>query len=223
MAALTSRVRIGVLVTGNSYRHPGMLAKIGSTVDHLSGGRLEMGIGAGWAQREFTMLDLPFGTAGQRISQLSEACKILKMLWSDEPEINFEGRHYRLVDAISNPKPVQRPHPPLWVGGRGVKKLLRVAAEEADVWNTTSRDFDEEVQLSKVLDRHCEDIGRDPSTIRRSMQLYYRGDVEDFLGQAKRYRGAGFTEIVVTLYVDDAPKGAETVATEILPRLRELG
>src|SRR4051812_25584414 len=114
MAAETSRVRIGCMVTGNTYRHPGVLAKEAVTVDHLSGGRLEFGIGAGWAELEHTMLELEFGTVGSRIDRLAEACEIFKLLWTEERP-SFEGRHYRLREAIANPKPVQRPWPPIWI------------------------------------------------------------------------------------------------------------
>src|SRR5713226_5346698 len=107
MAEATKRVRIGCLVTGNTYRHPVVLAKIATTVDHLSGGRLEFGIGAGWAEREHVMFGLEYGTPGQRIARLEESCRILKQLWT-EPAASFDGRHYTLAVAISNPKPVQR-------------------------------------------------------------------------------------------------------------------
>lgn len=222
MAALTSNVRVGVLVTGNTYRHPGVLAKMAVTVDHLSGGRLECGLGAGWAEREHVMFGLDYGTHGRRISRLDEACQVLKRLWTED-ETAFAGDHYRLAGAIANPKPVQRPHPPVWIGGRGERKLLRIVAEHADVWNTTACDVDEEIRLSSVLDRHCEHVGRDPALIRRSIQLYYRGDGGAVVDQARRYVAAGFTELVVTLYADDPVAAAAAVAADILPRLRELG
>ena len=129
MAAATSRVRIGCMVTGNTYRHPAVLAKAAVTVDHVSGGRLEFGLGAAWAELEHTMLDLEFETAGRRIARLDEACRMLKLLWTEERS-DFEGRHYRLADAIANPKPVQKPYPPIWIGGSGERKTLRVVAEK---------------------------------------------------------------------------------------------
>jgi F420-dependent oxidoreductase-like protein len=222
MAAVTTRVRVGILVTGNTYRHPGILAKMAVTVDHLSGGRLECGLGAGWAEREHTMFGLEYGTPGTRIARLAEACRVLKALWT-QGETTFVGEHYTITDAIAHPKPVQQPYPPLWIGGRGERKLLRVVAEHGDVWNTTSRDIDEEIRLSGVLDRHCEAVGRDPTTIRRSMQLYYRGDASAVVEQARRYADAGFTEFVVTLYVEDPASAAAAVAADVLPALRALG
>src|SRR6266540_2181362 len=134
MAQATKRVRIGCMVTGNTYRHPGVLAKMAVTVDHLSGGRLEFGLGAAWAEGEHAMLGLEFGAVGQRIARLEEACRVVKLLWSEE-RATLDGEHYRLADAIANPKPVQQPHPPIWIGGTGERKTLRVVAEHADVWN----------------------------------------------------------------------------------------
>src|SRR5581483_9247394 len=134
-------------------------------VDHLSGGRLEFGIGAAWAENEHTMLDLEFGTVGQRIARLEEACRMAKLLWTEERS-DFEGDHYRLRGAIANPKPVQKPHPPIWIGGSGERKTLRVVAEHADVWNGGG-DPDEAARLSGVLDRHCADVGRDPAVVLR--------------------------------------------------------
>ena len=222
MAEATSRVRIGCMVTGNTYRHPGVLAKTAVTVDHLSGGRLEFGLGAAWTEVEHTMLDLEFGTVGQRISRLAEACRLIKLLWSEE-RASFEGEHYRLADAIANPKPVQRPHPPIWIGGTGERKTLRVVAEHADVWNLPEQEIEEAVRLSVVLDRHCADVGRDPAEIRRSVQLGFDGDVEGLLARARPYVAGGYTELIVYLRGGNAERNAETAASEVLPRLRQLG
>jgi hypothetical protein len=138
MAEATSRVRIGLMVAGNTYRHPGVMAKMATTIDHLSGGRLEFGLGASAAEVEHTMLGIPFYTAGERIRRLGEALTVCRMLWTEE-RASFEGRYYRLTDAISNPKPLQRPHPPIWVGGAGEKLTLRVVAEHADYGTSSAR------------------------------------------------------------------------------------
>ena len=132
VAENTKRTRIGLNVTGNLYRHPGLLAKIAVTVDHLSGGRLEMGIGAAWNEPEFTMYGMPFPSAADRIRMLDEACSVLKALWTEE-RATFKGRFYQLDDAIAEPKPIQKPYPPIWVGGVGPKLTLRVVAKHADV------------------------------------------------------------------------------------------
>ena len=222
MAEATKRVRIGCMVTGNTYRHPGVLAKMAVTIDHLSGGRLEFGLGAAWAEGEHTMLGLEFGTVGQRIARLEEACRVVKLLWSEE-RASFDGEHYRLVGAIANPKPVQRPHPPIWIGGTGERKTLRVVAEHADVWNLPEQEVIEEAtRLSGVLDGHCEDVGRNPAEVRRSVQLGYEGGVDDLVSRAGAYVAHGFTELVVYLRSGNAEAHAETVA-ETLPRLRTLG
>jgi F420-dependent oxidoreductase-like protein len=222
MAEATSRVRIGCMVTGNTYRHPGVLAKMAVTVDHLSGGRLEFGLGAAWAEGEHTMLGLEFGTAGQRIARLEEACRVVKLLWTEE-RATFAGEYYRLTDAIANPKPVQRPHPPIWIGGTGERKTLRVVAQHADVWNLPEQEIAEATRLSGVLDEHCEAVGRDPAEVRRSVQLAYGDDVGDLLARAARFVEQGFTELVIYLGAGNAQADAETAAGEVLPRLRELG
>jgi F420-dependent oxidoreductase-like protein len=221
MAEATARVRIGCMVTGNTYRHPAVLAKMAVTVDHLSGGRLELGIGAAWAELEHTMLDLELGTAGRRIARLDEACRVLRLLWTEERS-DFDGRHYKLKDAIANPKPVQRPHPPIWIGGSGERKTLRVIAEHADVWNAAGGDAAEVARLSGVLDRHCADVGRDPAEIRRSVQLRFDGDAEKALRAAQEYAAVGVGDVIVMLTPGEAQAHGE-IAADLLPRLRELG
>jgi F420-dependent oxidoreductase-like protein len=221
MAEATSRVRIGCMVTGNTYRHPAILAKMAVTVDHLSGGRLEFGIGAAWAEIEHEMFGLAFDTPGTRVARLAEACVALKGLWTEE-RTTVDGVHYRLTEAIANPKPVQRPHPPIWIGGRGERKTLRVVAEHADVWNAPGGDPDEVARLSGVLDGHCRDVGRDPAAIRRSVQARYAGDDEGLLRVAAAYAERGIHDLVVIVPPDDAERHAEAVA-RLLPRLRAAG
>ena len=221
MAEATSRVRIGCMVTGNTYRHPAVLAKMAVTIDHLSGGRLEFGIGAAWAEREHGMLGLEFGTVGSRIARLDEACRILKLLWSDERS-DFEGRYYRLSDAVANPKPVQRPYPPIWIGGRGERKTLRVVAEHADVWNAPGGDPDEVARLSAVLDGHCADVARDPQDVRRSVQFRFEDDADAVLRTAEAHLSRGISELIVMIAPGRARANADAVAA-LLPRLRELG
>src|SRR5438445_8349528 len=177
MAQATKRVRIGCLVTGNTYRHPALLAKIATTVDHLSGGRLELGLGAGWSELEHQMLGLE--GLDHRVGRLSEALRVIKSLWTEE-RTTFAGRYYRLVDAISNPKPVQRPHPPIWIGAGG-ERMLRLTARHADVWNPSGRvgaELESAVRCSERLDESCAEIGRDPSSIRRSAQLWWDGSAD---------------------------------------------
>jgi F420-dependent oxidoreductase-like protein len=221
MAALTTRVRIGCSVTGNTYRHPGVLAKMAVTVDHLSRGRLEFGIGAGWAENEHVMLGLPFGTAGDRADRLEETLKIITSLWS-EPTTTFNGKHYQLEDAIAEPKPVQRPHPPIWIGGMGPKRTLPMAAEYADVWNAPGGEPAAVAEASAVLDRHCADIGRDPAQIRRSVQIPFRDDADALLHTVEEFTRIGITEPLLIVHGDNLVARAEKLA-ELLPRLRSIG
>ncbi|GAA2007882.1 LLM class F420-dependent oxidoreductase [Catenulispora subtropica] len=220
-AALTTRVRIGCSVTGNTYRHPGELAKMAVTVDHLSGGRLEFGIGSAWAENEHTMFDLPFGTAVDRADRLEEALKILTSLWT-QPRTTFEGKHYRLKDAVAEPKPVQTPHPPIWIGGSGRRRTLRMAAEYAAVWNAAGGEPAAIAELSQVLDRHCADVGRDPATIRRSVQLRAGDDAEDLLRRVEEFAAIGIDDPLIVLTGENAVQRAEWVAA-LLPRMREIG
>jgi len=199
MAVATSRVRIGCMVSGNSYRHPVMLAKLATTVDHLSGGRLELGIGAGWNEHEHTMYGLDLGTVRERMDRLEESLQILTSLWT-RPRTTFDGAHYRLADAVAEPKPVQRPHPPIWVGGSGPRRTLRLVARYADAWNDTSSTPEQVAALGEVLERHCADVGRDPAEIRRTVQLRLREHpLAELPGLVERYAAAGVTEFVVVL------------------------
>lgn len=168
LAAHTKRIRCGILVAGNTYRHPAVLANIAATIDHVSGGRLELGIGAGWYELEHQQYGMRFHTTGRRARMLGETAKILKSLWT-EKRTSFEGRYYSLSDALCEPKPVQQPHIPLWVGGAGEQLTLRVVAESADGWNTFFMPVDAYRRKLDVLARHCEAVGRDPSDIRKSL------------------------------------------------------
>jgi F420-dependent oxidoreductase-like protein len=224
MAERTTRVRIGLLVTGNQYRHPSLLAKMATTIDHLSTGRLEMGIGAGWNEPEFAMLGLRYPSTPERLAQLDEACSVITSLWTED-RASFSGRFYRLEQAIAEPKPVQKPHPPIWIGGSGPRRTLRVVARHADVWNANGKTLEEDVLASRLLDQHCAAIGRDPSTVRRSAQLFWK-DSDEICRQAEAYATAGFSELVLVIHPDRLPVGtdpvavAEVAANQALPRLR---
>ena len=230
VAETTRRVHIGLNVTGNLYRHPGLLAKIAVTVDHLSGGRLEVGLGAGWNVPEFAMYGMPFPeSAGERIARLDEACQVLKALWT-EPRASFAGRYYQLDGAIAEPKPVQKPHPPLWVGGNGPKRTLRVAAKWADVWScdvwpSSTAAMDSTYALAGVLDEHCRAVGRDPASIRRAHVVLADG-TDTPVEIAKRSIDAGFSEFMLFPVKALGPgsdlRGAIDVAAKLLPRLRAL-
>jgi F420-dependent oxidoreductase-like protein len=169
LAAQTSRIRCGVLVVGNTYRNPAIVANIAATIDHVSGGRLEWGMGAGWWEMEHVQYAIPFPPIGTRIHMLGESAKILKMLWTQHRS-TFTGRYYKLTDALCEPKPVQA-HLPLWIGGAGEKLTLRVVAESADGWNTFYMGPDAYKHKLEVLAEHCRAVGRNPRDIRKSLGL----------------------------------------------------
>ena len=221
VAENTKKTRIGLNVTGNLYRHPGLLAKIAVTVDHLSKGRLEFGIGAAWNEPEFRQQGLPFPSAADRIRMLDESIKAIKLLWADG-RATFAGRFYQLSDAIAEPKPVQKPHPPIWIGGSGPKRTLRVVARHADVWNGGGASDEETQGLLKILAEHCAKVGRDMSTIRLSGNIR-ADDAEAALRQVEARRRMGYSDFL--LFPGQGPDlraGVETAA-KLLPRLRQLG
>jgi alkanesulfonate monooxygenase SsuD/methylene tetrahydromethanopterin reductase-like flavin-dependent oxidoreductase (luciferase family) len=224
MAEATKRVRVGVMVTSNMYRNPGMLAKMAATVDHISGGRLEVAMGAGWADVELTSLGMPAPTGPrERVDRLDEACAILKLLWTRERS-DFDGRYYRLVDAISEPKPLQKPHPRLWVGAEG-KRMLRVAARHADVWNVPGsgdmEDVEADVERSRLLGEYCLEVGRDPADIPRTVVLRLTS-VDEVCQLAERYAAGAFSEIILEIHVDDPRRRIEKEAIPAMTRIREF-
>jgi len=170
LAAKTSGIRLGTMTLANSYRHPALVAKMAATLDVISGGRLELGIGAGWLESEYRAYGFPFPSAAQRIAQMSESVQMMKALWTDRL-VSFQGKHFTLVEASCEPKPVQKPHPPIWVGGSGEKLTMRVVAERADGWNVTVMPEDEFKRKLDILREHCAAVGRDPDSIRKSMLM----------------------------------------------------
>jgi len=158
LAAETSKIKVGVLVTGNTYRNPAVLASMGKTLDHLSDGRLIMGLGAGWFEQEHKAYDIPFYTTAERIRRLDEATEIIKRLWT-EKQVNFKGKYYEITDAYCEPKPLQKPWPQIMIGGAGEKMTLRVVARHADIWNTFGSPDLFRHKIS-ILKQHCESVGR---------------------------------------------------------------
>jgi F420-dependent oxidoreductase-like protein len=218
IAEATKRVRIGCLVTGNTYRNPALLAKEAVTVDHLSGGRLEFGIGAAWAEIEHQM----YGIEGldHRVGRLSESLRIIKSLFTEE-RTSFDGRYYHFKDAIANPKPIQKPYPPFWIGASG-PTTLRLVARHADVWNIAGGDPDRVKELTPMLEEACGAVGRDPSEIRRSIQFGWDGkDRGELLELSAGYLEQGVTEQVVYLRGAEPERLADKIAA-VLPDLRKL-
>ena len=169
LAVTTDTIRLGQMCTCNSYRLPSYMAKVATTVDILSGGRLDFAIGAGWYDHEYLAYGYEFPRAGIRLAQLDEAVQIIKKMWTED-ESHFDGEHYSVSGAINQPKPIQSPHPPLWIAGGGEKKTLRTVAKYGDYSNFagTAETF---LAKSKILDDHCEAVGRDPAEVGRTLHV----------------------------------------------------
>jgi alkanesulfonate monooxygenase SsuD/methylene tetrahydromethanopterin reductase-like flavin-dependent oxidoreductase (luciferase family) len=226
LAASTERLRLGLMVTSNRFRPPAMLAKIATTVDVVSGGRLEFGIGAGsrpslaMARREYDAHGLPYHDATQAVESLAEACTVIRRLWTEDKPFDFDGTHHQLTGAFANPKPVQRPGPPIVIGGRALA-TLRVAAEHADRWNIPGGDLQDAVGRSARLDRYCEDIGRDPAEITRSIFLPVSYDRPETTRSAIREAtGAGFSHVVLGLSSPYPAGVARWLADEVIGKSR---
>ncbi|MEY9871474.1 F420-dependent oxidoreductase-like protein [Streptacidiphilus sp. MAP12-33] len=218
LAQATSRLRLGTLVTGVHYRHPAVLANMAATVDVLSGGRLELGVGAGWNAEESDAYGIRLGTPGERSDRFEEACRVLTALLSPQPTTTFEGAHYRLTDARCEPKPLQRPHPPLCVGGNGEKRTLRTAARYAQHWNYDLGPIEGFRRARDVLHAHCADIGRDPATIRLSCQLRHTGDPAETAATARAFAEEGADLAIVYLTPPYTPAVLEPLAEALTRR-----
>ncbi len=248
LAVTTERLRLGQMCTCFSYREPSYLAKVAASVDVISGGRLDLGIGAGWYEHEYLAYGYPFPKGSVRVAQLAEAVQVIKAMWTQD-EAHFEGKHYRVSGAINKPRPLQDPHPPLWIAGGGEQKTLRVVAQHADFANFAG-DAELFARKSKILDQHCEAVGRDPASIGRTCHLVVMvdpdpRDIERAATQGLRSSGewlalpqivvgssqkvldhlAGFRAVGCTyfiMYMPDAVWGdsIERFATEVAPQLQ---
>jgi alkanesulfonate monooxygenase SsuD/methylene tetrahydromethanopterin reductase-like flavin-dependent oxidoreductase (luciferase family) len=222
LAAQTERLRLGLLVTSNRFRPPAMLAKIATTVDIVSGGRLDFGIGAGsrpdipWARREYEAHGLPYDDFAHSVGSLAEACTVIRRLWTETEPFDFDGTYVHLTGAFGNPKPVQRPHPPIMIGGRSTA-TLRVVAEHADIWNIPGGNIEDAISRSAVVDRLCAEIGRDPAAITRSIYLPVSYDhpasTRDSIAEAI---DAGFRHIVLGLPAPYPENVARWVSSELI-------
>ena len=215
LAACTTRIRLGALVTGVTYRHPSLLAAEAVTVDHVSDGRLELGIGAAWFAQEHEELGFDFPPTGERIDRLEEAIAVAKALFTTDGA-DFDGRHYRLRTASYNPKPVQRPHPPIWVGANGERRMLPLAGRHADVWHGSGSAADL-ARKSAVVDRAAEEAGRDPAVITRATNLSISEPWDEVRRRADDVREAGISYLVVSWPADRARM--DEFAADVLPEL----
>jgi F420-dependent oxidoreductase-like protein len=222
VAALTERVTLGVLVTGVMYRHPGLLAKIVTTLDVLSGGRARLGIGASWYEREQLGLGVPVVPVAERFERLEETLQICLQMWSDNNG-PFNGRHYQLAETLCVPQPLSRPHPTIQVGGGGEKKTLRLVARYGDACNVFGSSPADVGRKLEVLRAHCEAEGRDYDQITKTV-LAVRpalADVDGFLTAAREYAALGVTEIEVM--PDRHPvEFAEQITERVLPGVTDL-
>ena len=187
LGAVTEKLRLGTMVSPATFRHPSVLAKLAVTADHVSGGRVEVGIGAGWWEREHELYGFEFPSMGERIDALEEQLQVIRGHWGKGP-FSFEGEHYRVRELDALPKPVQRPHPPLILGAKGRPRSLRLAARYADEYNVPMATAAEVADLRHRLDRACEEEGRDPATLPLSMMTTWLvgADRDDLLDRARR-------------------------------------
>jgi F420-dependent oxidoreductase-like protein len=223
VAALTERMALGVLVTGVMYRPPGLLAKIVTTLDVLSGGRARLGIGASWYEREQRGLGVPVVPVAERFERLEETLQICLQTWSDD-DGPFQGRHYQLAETLCVPAPISRPHPPILVGGGGERKTLRLVARYADACNVFGTSPADVGRKLDVLRAHCDAEGRDFDRIAKTMLAVtpVLADVDGFLAGLGEYAALGVTEVEVM--PDRHPvEFAERLAERVLPRLDQVG
>jgi F420-dependent oxidoreductase-like protein len=223
LAGKTDRMALGVMVTGVMYRHPGLLAKIVTTLDVLSGGRARLGIGASWYEREQRGLGVPVVPVAERFERLEETLQICLQMWS-ENNGSFEGRHYQLAETLCVPPPLTRPHPPILIGGGGEKKTLLLVARYADACNVFGTTPADVAHKFDVLREHCAAEGRDYDSIEKTVLITRPAlaDVEAFVSDAAEYAALGAVE-VQTMPDRNPVEFAEQLAEQVAPRIAKLG
>src|ERR1700689_3024699 len=212
LAQATHRLRLGTLVTGIHYRHPAVLANMAATLDIISGGRLELGIGAGWNEEESGAYGIELGSPRERSDRFEEACEVLAGLLSPQQHFSFQGSYFQLTDAMCNPKPVQQPHPPICIGGSGEKRTLRTAARFAQHWNFVGGTPEQFSRAREVLHQHCADVGRDPAEILLSSQVRFTGGPAETAAEAAALGAAGVELVIVSLPPPHTPAVLEPLA-----------
>ncbi len=227
LAGVTENVKLGTLVTGVNYRHPGILVKTATTLDVLSGGRAYLGIGAGWFEREARGLGVPFPPTAERFERLEETLRIAHQMWSDEVK-PFEGRHYHLAETLNSPQVLSRPHPPIMIGGMGEKKTLRLVAQYADACNLFAYGGTGVIRHKlDVLRGHCEDVGRDYAEIERTAlgTVYLAPDrmsVDDVIGLCRELNDAGVQHLIFNMPNVHEIRPLETFGEKIIPAVAGL-
>jgi F420-dependent oxidoreductase-like protein len=219
LSGQTERVRLGLLVTGMTYRHPSVLAAEAMTIDHASGGRLDFSLGAAWFEPEHRALGIPFPPTGERIAMLDEALTIIRGLLTIDG-FSFEGQHWQLDDATLLPRPVQQPHPPIWIGASGEQKMLPLVAKHADAWHTFA-DVAALERKGRILDEHCVAMGRDPASILRATSLSLSEPWDDVRANAEACAGAGVGYLVCG-WPSEGRARLDEFVEHVLPELRDL-
>ncbi len=223
LAARTTSIELGLLVTGVTYRHPGLLAKIVSTLDVLSGGRALLGLGAAWYEREHAGLGVPFPPLAERYERLEETIAVCRQMWGED-DGPHEGRHYRLTETACVPRPLQPGGPRLLIGGSGERKTLRLVARYADACNLYGFETEEMARKIEILDRHCETEGRDPAEVQRTVisGADPLADVDGFLRQMEQYAALGISQVWVGPRAEDPVGSTIALCERVLPRLSQL-
>ena len=224
VAAKTERLRLGLMVTGVTYRHPGLLAKTVTTLDVLSGGRAFLGIGAAWYEREHRALGVPYPPVAERFERLEEALQICEQMWSDD-EGPFEGKHYQLAETINVPQALQSPRPPILIGGGGEKKTLRLVAQYADACNLFGSSPEEVGHKLDVLRAHCDALGRDYDAIQKTIigRVNPDGDISSFLAEMEQYAKLGVSLVEVAPLAPEPARFVTSLGEKVLPRLAQIG
>jgi F420-dependent oxidoreductase-like protein len=223
LAGLTQTMTLSLLVTGVTYRHPGLLAKIVTTLDILSGGRAQLGVGAAWYEREHKGLGVPFPPISERFERLEETLRICHQMWSDD-DGPFLGTHYQLAETICSPRPIQQPGPKILVGGSGERKTLRLVAQYADACNLFAPDSAVVAHKLDVLARHCEAEGRDNDTIKKTILGFGDplDDVDAFLTSMEEYATLGISLVEVMPMKPDPVAWVTQLGEQVVPRLRTI-
>ena len=223
LAAQTRRVKVGVLVTGNTYRFPIVVAKMAATIDHVSNGQLILGMGAGWFEAEHTAYGIPFFTAAGRARRLGESLEVMKLLFTQERS-TFAGKYYQLTDAPFEPKTVQRPHPPILVGGVGPKLVLPIVARHADIWNFfAGDDLAATKALCEQFDAVCRQVGRDPQQIEKSAGIrptLVAGTAKDARARLQALVDLGVRHFILSLPQPYEPSLVRSFARDVIPAFR---
>jgi F420-dependent oxidoreductase-like protein len=223
VAAHTVTMTLGLLVTGVTYRHPGLLAKTVTTLDVLSEGRAQLGIGAAWYEREHLGLGVPFPPLAERFERLEETLQICRQMWSDD-DGPYDGKHYHLAETICSPRPVRQPRPRILVGGSGEQKTLRLVAKYADACNLFAPSPEVVAHKLEVLARHCDDVGRDPAEIEKTILSGIKplDDPDAFVASMADYARLGIELVEISPVGPDPAGWVAAVAASVVPRLRDL-